>query len=319
MMQGHSQPPAESCRVSVIIPCRDHAKELDACLDSLIRQNYPDGFEIIVVDSASDDEVLAVCQRHADVSIVRDRRGLLPGEARNLGARHAKGKWLVFIDADCVAQPCWLHAIVEPLNNGARMVGGAIDHIMKWHPISVIDNMMQFSAQSPRREAGWPELIASCNIAISKIDFDVVGGFPDVPGVCGEDVLFCYALNRNWPGGIYFNPLVRVLHFGRASWRQLWQHQYRLGEARGQLMLALSARQRSIASHGWAMPAVVAKRLIWLSQRAARNHSLELFKLLLFFPVLMVGLIGWSLGFSRGCRGEPYRKPNIMEAKNGSH
>jgi hypothetical protein len=189
---------------------------------------------------------------------------------------------------------------------------------MKWHPISVIDNMMQFSAQSDRRKAGWPELIASCNIAISKHDFDVVGGFPVVPGVCGEDVLFCYALNRKWPGGILFDPGASVLHLGRASWRQLWQHQYRFGEARGQLMLALTARQRSIASHSWAMPAVIAKRLIWLSQRAARNHPLELLKLLLFFPVLMVGLTGWSLGFSRGCRGKPYTNLNVMEAKNGS-
>ena len=161
MMQKSKQPPAQSCRVSIIIPCRGHAQELDACLESLIRQDYPDGFEIIVVDSVSDAEVLDVCQRHADVRIVRDQSGLLPYEARNLGARHAKGEWLAFIDADCVAQNGWLRAILQPLEKSARVVGGAIDHAMKWHPISVIDNMMQFSAQSHRHKAGWPELLAS--------------------------------------------------------------------------------------------------------------------------------------------------------------
>ncbi|QJF50282.1 glycosyltransferase [Roseobacter ponti] len=292
--------------VSVVIPCRGHAKELDACLRSLLQQDYSGSFEIIVVDSAADDAVLAAGGRYEQVHILRDPGGLLPGEARNLGASRSRARWLAFIDADCVAQADWLRELLRPLQQQMHLAAGAVGQARHWHPISVIDNMMQFAGQSPHQPAERHKIVASCNIAISRRDFEQVGGFPATQEACGEDVLFCYAVNRQWKDAIFFTPAACVAHQGRATWRSLWHHQFRFGQARGRLMLELTQAQRALGRHTWAIPAVMLRRLGWLAQRTFRNHPLEAAQLALFSPVLMVGLAAWSLGFRAGCRAETF-------------
>lgn len=86
---------------SVIIPHRNTPYLLKRCLDSIpIR----DDLEIIVVDDASDSEVVDFSrfpgQDRSDVSIIYSKKSGGGGFARNLGLEHAIGRWLIFADAD---------------------------------------------------------------------------------------------------------------------------------------------------------------------------------------------------------------------------
>jgi glycosyltransferase involved in cell wall biosynthesis len=94
--------------VSVVIPCRNHAAALSHCLGTVMSQELDESFEVIVVDSAADERVAAVVRQHGQARIVRSTDPLLPGPARNLGARNAQGTYLAFIDADCIAMAGWL-------------------------------------------------------------------------------------------------------------------------------------------------------------------------------------------------------------------
>lgn len=291
---------AEIPLVSVIIPCRGHARQLARCLRSLAGQDFG-SYEVIVVDSLAEPDIATLCRAYPFVRLIQRAEGMLAGAARNLGASQARGELLAFLDADCIAEPGWVRAMALTLRSGARLVGGAVLHGRPWHPIAVIDNQLQFSNQAPGRPSGREALVPSCNIGMRRADFEAVGGFPATRQPTGEDGLFCKAIAAAWPGATLFVPDARVRHFGREGLRQFWVHQYRFGYSRAVLMLNLTPCQRRLGRHAAMMPLVALKRLSWLIGRAAAWHTVALLKMALFFPILLFGLAAWCVGFRAGC------------------
>ncbi|HEY8515296.1 MAG TPA: glycosyltransferase family 2 protein [Candidatus Binatia bacterium] len=89
--------------ISVVIPAYNAAPFLDACLTHLARSTVAP-LECLVVDDGSTDDTAAIAARHgATVLSTGGRRG--PAHARNLGARHARGDVVFFIDADVCVEP----------------------------------------------------------------------------------------------------------------------------------------------------------------------------------------------------------------------
>lgn len=287
--------------ISVVIPCRGHAAALSRCLATVISQELDEAFEVIVVDAAADDGVARVVREHPHARIVRSVEPLLPGQARNLGARSARGTYLAFIDADCIASPGWLTAAVLALEEGARMVGGPVLHGEPWHPVAVIDNLLQFSDMSAGRPRGPARLLPTCNLAIALADFTRLQGFPEVALPAGEDVLFCNRAAQRWPGKMLFCPGMRVHHFGRSGLRQLWSHQELFGFVRAMYGLELNSTYRWLGRFAVTAPAVGLKRLSYIALRAARWQPMSLAAMLLFLPVLLFAMTAWCSGFHRGC------------------
>jgi glycosyltransferase involved in cell wall biosynthesis len=84
--------------VSVVVPTRNSAEFLEACLRSIRSQRYGD-LELIVVDNSSTDGTPSIARCYADTVITA---GPERSAQRNLGARHAQGKYLLFVDSDMV-------------------------------------------------------------------------------------------------------------------------------------------------------------------------------------------------------------------------
>jgi glycosyltransferase involved in cell wall biosynthesis len=100
--------------LSVIVPARDEAESIRDCVASLVRQSE-EGFllekdwELIVVDDASTDATKRIAQSFAAVQVL-DAPPLEAGwtgkaNALWFAARQARGKWLLFTDADTVHEP----------------------------------------------------------------------------------------------------------------------------------------------------------------------------------------------------------------------
>jgi glycosyltransferase involved in cell wall biosynthesis len=98
-----NQPPD----IDVVIPVRDGARFLPACLDSVIAQSYPPR-AIIVVDDGSTDATPQVlveyARRRSELQIIRSEpRGV--SHARNLGLQASRAPFVAFLDADDVWEP----------------------------------------------------------------------------------------------------------------------------------------------------------------------------------------------------------------------
>ena len=86
--------------ISVIITTKDEEKNIGNCLKSIRNQTYPqEKLEVIVVDNNSVDKTKEIAKRYANQ--VFDK-GPERSSQRNFGARKAKGKYILYLDADMV-------------------------------------------------------------------------------------------------------------------------------------------------------------------------------------------------------------------------
>lgn len=285
--------------LSVVIPCYRHVSELQRCLAGLAEQHPGEEFEVLVVDSAPDPAVA----RAAEAGGARPIRAgvrLGPGDARNAGAREARGEVLLFLDADCVPEPGWLEAARSALAEGPRLVGGPVVDAQPFHPIGVSDNLLQF-AEFPRGRPDGPAThFPGCNLAIRRADFETLGGFPAVRLPAGEDGAFSSIARERHPDGLRFIRGMAVRHRGRTGLRQFLRHQERFGYCRGVLGLSLDPRYQRLAARPLMTAPVAMKRLAFILGRGLAWDSGLLVRTLLLLPLVVPGLIAWAIGFRRG-------------------
>jgi len=97
----------------VIIPTLNEEKYIISILQSLAEQTYKD-FELIIKDGLSTDNTVNIANEYADLVI--SKKDVSIGDARNQGARYAKGDVLVFMDADTTLDKNALKLIAEDFN-----------------------------------------------------------------------------------------------------------------------------------------------------------------------------------------------------------
>ncbi len=102
--------PPEDCRgplVTVVVPSYNVAPWVTECLRSVLRETRID-LEVILVDDHSTDATVALA---SEISAVDDRLIIVTspgsggGQARNIGARMARGQYIMFCDADDIVAP----------------------------------------------------------------------------------------------------------------------------------------------------------------------------------------------------------------------
>ena len=116
-------PPSKPPLISVCIPARNEARNIRACVDGILKQDYPN-LEVIVLDDRSTDptpEILSELIAQNDKLRIISGSDLPEGWAGKPHALYqasasARGKWLCFIDADTFLQPesissCYVKAV----------------------------------------------------------------------------------------------------------------------------------------------------------------------------------------------------------------
>jgi len=104
-------------KVSAIIPVYGAEKYIAATVQSVLDQTHKN-FEVLIIDDASPDRSIEICQQFTDprIKIIRQKNRGLPG-ARNTGIRNAQGDYLALLDADDIWLPEKLEKHVEHLEN----------------------------------------------------------------------------------------------------------------------------------------------------------------------------------------------------------
>lgn len=127
----HPQKPLLASRelVTIVMPCRNEARYIRECLDSVLANGYPlDCLEILVVDGESEDETRAIvaeyARRYLCVRLLSNPRRIVPS-ALNLGIRAGRGEVVMRMDVHATYAPGYIEKCVGGLReHGADNVGG---------------------------------------------------------------------------------------------------------------------------------------------------------------------------------------------------
>ncbi|MBR0818364.1 glycosyltransferase [Bradyrhizobium liaoningense] len=114
-------PASKTTSVSVVIPAKNVAAYIGETLASALAQGEIS--EVIVVDDGSSDTTTAIVRAIRDPRLrlmINDSSGV--SAARNLGARHASGEWLLFLDADDRLRPGAVAALLAAARGAPRAV-----------------------------------------------------------------------------------------------------------------------------------------------------------------------------------------------------
>lgn len=216
--------------ISVIIPCFNATGTIIKCLKALGKQTIQP-LEVVIVDDGSRDNLDFVINRFKLTSkikklklIKQSHKGV--SEARNLGARKARGQILAFIDSDCIPGANWLKNLTAPFSNreiGA--VGGGYNS-------GIDDSFWQkFSNEElyfrRRGRKGYVLTLLSNNMACRKNVFWEEKGFPKKYPVC-EDMYLAYQISRKHK--ILWLEDNGVKHHFKKNLKSYLKHQYFFGQ-----------------------------------------------------------------------------------------
>jgi mycofactocin glycosyltransferase len=204
--------PEEYPLVSIIVPVKDQPVDLADCLESLGRIDWPpERREIIVVDDGSVGPIAAP----PGIRVLRQEVSQGPATGRNLGAQHAGGDILAFLDADCLAGRDWLRELVPFF--GAEGVGAVGGYVAGYYKNSFLDRYEDAcsSLNIGRRlilEGTGPSTfyVPTANMLVTRAAFGAAGGFGEGRRV-GEDVDLCWRL-RGLGYSLVYAPFGRVAH-----------------------------------------------------------------------------------------------------------
>lgn len=176
--------------ISIIIPVYNEAGVITTCLESLGKQTLKPT-EVIIIDDGSTDKSWDVISGIKDIKVIRvikiQQVHSGPGAARNLGALQAKGKILVFVDADMRFAPDFLADLTELVRQGKSSgTFSTEEFIDNWNNVWARLWNYRRGIYEPRAiPADYPET-APVFRAILKSEFDRAGGFDPSRGYADD-------------------------------------------------------------------------------------------------------------------------------------
>ena len=120
--------------VSVIVLGWNGREYVDACLSSLLAQEFDRPYEIIFVDNGSADGTADAAERYEGVRVHRLDRNYGYCLGNNKGFELAKGKLVVFLNQDVVVHRRWLRELVAAVESDAAIKAGHANIIQSWYP-----------------------------------------------------------------------------------------------------------------------------------------------------------------------------------------
>lgn len=227
--------------VSVIIPSKDHPELLKQCLNAIYRVTAYPSYEVIVVDNGSAPEnqsIIRVMQEQMHFTYLYEEMEFNFSKMCNLGAAHAKGDILLFINDDIEAQGKeWMTILAEQAMQPHTGAVGAklyyphskiIQHTgvanMKIGPAHKLGGMEDRGSLYHGRNLADHNVLAvtAACMAVERKKYDAVGGFCEELAVAYNDVDICFSLYEKGYYNLVRNDVVLFHHesYSRGSDRE---------------------------------------------------------------------------------------------------
>lgn len=237
--------------ISVIIPARNEAGRIGACLRSIQAQQYPpELFEVIVVDDHSEDDTEAVVKalNAPHIRCIRLADHLLPGEAvvaykkkaLAAGIDQSRGELIVTTDADCTAPAGWLRSIAAMYERQRLvMIVAPVDFTCDGSAVQLFQSldfmtMQGITAAAHRLRLG--NMSNGASLAFSREAFMQVGGYDGTEHLAsGDDYLLTVKMQAAFPDRVgYLKAAEAIMKTApQPDWRSFLQQRIRWASKSG--------------------------------------------------------------------------------------
>lgn len=232
----------ENPPVSVVVPVYNDPGGLRKLIPALEDQTIDEPYEVLLVDNNSSDETDDVLREltasKETFRVLSYDRRQSSYAARNEGIRRARGRFLVFTDADCVPESDWLEQGIGRLRSeNAGLVAGAVRVLYTGEEPTLAESIDGYLHMNQQEyvEAGWG---VTGNLFVRHDCLKEHGAF-DETLVSGGDSEFGRRLTNHGVRIVYEDSAV-VHHPARRSLGALLRKEWRIG--RGIRDLAGSGR-----------------------------------------------------------------------------
>ncbi len=238
-------------RISIIIPARNEAANLPACLSSLLAQQYPRHlFEVIVVDDYSDDDTAAVVEAFRDERIccIRLADHIAPAypvvaykkKALATGIAGSCGELIITTDADCIAPENWLHTIAAYFEQYRPvMIAAPVDFTCNGDLVQLFQSLDFMSMQGITAATHYLKLgnmSNGANLAFSREAYDKINGYAGTEHLAsGDDFLLTAKMQRAFPGRVFYlkSPVAIMRTAPQPGWHSFLQQRIRWASKSG--------------------------------------------------------------------------------------
>ncbi|AFY46952.1 glycosyl transferase [Nostoc sp. PCC 7524] len=187
--------------ISAIICTHNRDTYLGAAIDSLLTQDFPGEFEVVVVDNGSSDRTCEVAKQRASNSrfkyVFEPTIGL--SVARNTGAKVARAEILAYLDDDAVATPHWLQVLYDAYQTNTQLAiaGGKVTLLWpagveppKWLSPGLAGNLGAYDLGDSLVYIETPGLTPrGLNYSLRRRFLEDIGGFDPQLGRVGKNLL----------------------------------------------------------------------------------------------------------------------------------
>ncbi|TAG12868.1 MAG: glycosyltransferase [Sphingobacteriia bacterium] len=240
------RPQPSATYFSIIIPARDEAENISACLNTILQQNYPVAFtEVLVVNDYSTDDTAAIVAEfslkypfirlinladHLDGKVINAYKK----RAIEIAVAQSKGNWMVTTDADCLLPVDWLFLLDQYIQEkNPMLVAAPVMFTQLKSVIGIFQSLDFISLQgitAAAVAAGYHSMCNGANLAYEKKAFYAVGQFKGIDHLAsGDDMFLMHKIKQQYPArlGYLFSPKVIVETAPMPNWNAFLQQRIR--------------------------------------------------------------------------------------------
>ncbi len=216
--------------ISIVIPVYNKIEYTYNCLKSIAQVSDTDlSYEVIVVDNASTDATPTLLKKTKNLVAIINKKNKGFVEACNIGAEHARGRYILFLNNDTKVTPHWLDRMLEPFVaddnvgiTGAKLLypDGSLQEAgnIIWQDASGWNYGRGHTPELP--EYSYRKEVDYCSgacLMITKALWEKAGGFDKryAPAYY-EDTDLCFTI-RQMGYKVVFQPEAKVIHYEGVS------------------------------------------------------------------------------------------------------
>ena len=202
--------------ISVVVPVYNVENYIDDCLQSLLQQSYKN-IEILCVDDCGNDNSMSIVEKYKQkddrIKILKHKKNLGLGGARNTGIDNANGKYIYFLDSDDFIDKDYLEKLIETIKkydvdmvcNGKILKyygnDSKTNHLLKKEGDFVLNKVMDFDNETVKK------IITSVWCKLYKTDFLKNSNFYFPEKLAFEDMAFLHLIKTKMKNIVYiFGP-----------------------------------------------------------------------------------------------------------------